>query len=204
MPRMSMPLDPQVLQGLRPPDVSIPEMPPSGGPVMPPMDMRGMPMPHSPGGSYRVPPIGGGPTPAPFWSAYPAPPPTLGPPHWMGAPRTPHPFSPIVPPQFGLMTGAGAPPNQMATFPDQLSKLNPNLPPAPGGGGANPFQGNQNPGAFTTPAPFNPLLAQTLLGQRGSPILHGYPPIMPRGPMGGFGLAPDSQRPRGQRANPYA
>ena len=91
--------------------------------------------------------------------------------------------------------------------PDQLMGLTPgSMPPSPQAGAANPFQGNQNPGEFITPAPFNPLLAQILLGRQSQHGQYGGPmpsfPMMPRGPMGAFGLAPESQRPRSQR-NPY-
>lgn len=85
--------------------------------------------------------------------------------------------------------------------PGQLAGLRPGGQMQPAGG--NPFMGSQNPGAFGTPAPFNPLLAQTLLGQRGGmPGMGSGAPMLPRGPMGAFGLTPERQRPR-SAGNPY-
>lgn len=83
-------------------------------------------------------------------------------------------------------------------------------PPMPQQGmqGANPFMGSQNPGAFAQPAPFNPLLALTLLGQRGGMMPppgagQGASGLLQRGPMGSFGLTPEKERPRSGGANPY-
>jgi hypothetical protein len=69
-----------------------------------------------------------------------------------------------------------------------------------GMGAPNPYQGNQNPGAFVTPAPFNPLLALTLLSQSGA-LPGGGGAIGGRGPIGGFGAADPKVNPRSR--NPY-
>jgi hypothetical protein len=110
----------------------------------------------------------------------------------------------------------GMPPPPLSAFPPgvargamppgQLAGFQPGAQMQPAGG--NPFMGNQNLGQFGTPAPFNPLLAQILMGQRGGGMPSGggmgAPGAMPRGPMGSFGLTPERQRPKSAGAgNPY-
>ena len=77
--------------------------------------------------------------------------------------------------------------------PNMLAALNPRMAPpsAPGmAPTANPYAytGNQNPGAFVTPAPFNPMLAMTLLSQNGALSGTSGGTTSGRGPVGGFGV----------------
>lgn len=87
--------------------------------------------------------------------------------------------------------------------PDVLGALRPGG--APANPNPNPYQGTNNPGMYAQPAPFNPLLAQTLLarlgGGMGGQSMGG--PVFGRGPLGSFGATPESERPRAQRPNPY-
>jgi hypothetical protein len=134
------------------------------------------------------------------------------------APGSPGPASqgrPIVSPPMpsgqGLAPGTSFPVAPGGWAPtgsggDSTTRLSPEQLGGVAGGGQNPYQafpGGQNPGAFGTPALFNPLLAQFLLGQRGG--LGGMrgpaAGAMPRGPMGSFGTAPGRQ-PQKQK-NPY-
>jgi hypothetical protein len=77
------------------------------------------------------------------------------------------------------------------------------------------FPGAAQPGPFAQPAPFNPLLAQALLGPRGFPSPMSGPPgggmqmgmgggigpsMLQRIPPGGFGTSPQAQP---ARRNPY-
>ena len=95
-------------------------------------------------------------------------------------------------------------PSKPVVHPGQLGQIRnggglpgPGVPPGPPP--ANPFPGQQNPGAFAQPAPFNPLQAlMQLSGQLG---IARSPMLMPRGPFGAFDLAPEEQRPG--RRNPF-
>lgn len=96
--------------------------------------------------------------------------------------------------------GSSGPPQNYGTQidPALLAQVSPGMtmPHMGEGGSANPFQGNANPGAFTTPAPFNSLRAQ--MGGLGGAMRTG---LLPRGPLGAFALAPAAQRPRSR--NPF-
>jgi hypothetical protein len=68
---------------------------------------------------------------------------------------------------------------------------------------SNPYAypGNQNPGAFVTPAPFNPTLALTLLSQSGT--LPSAGSAAGRGPVGGFGVGGGNPGLNPRQKNPY-
>lgn len=66
---------------------------------------------------------------------------------------------------------------------------------SPGPQSMNPFGGNRNPGAFTTPAPFSPQRALMIPG------LQPRAGLLPSVGRGGFGMAPKSQQPRSR--NPF-
>jgi hypothetical protein len=109
---------------------------------------------------------------------------------------------PLNPTTLGAMRPSPTPaPTQSAPSgpPGLLAGLNPGM--RGGQGSPNPFQGNQNPGEFVTPAPFNPILALTLLSQAG--MLPSAGSAAGRGPVGGFGVGGGNPGLNPRQKNPY-
>jgi hypothetical protein len=108
----------------------------------------------------------------------------------LGAMR-PAPPTASTPSPSATPSGPGIPPGLMQGLASRPGGM-----PSP-----NPYQGNQNPGDFVTPAPFNPILALTLLSQAG--MLPSAGSAAGRGPVGGFGVGGGNPGLNPRQKNPY-